>query len=315
MKDIVQPLAEQYQDALRDYLGGAAEAALQRGYELGRQAVADGLGVLEVAAIHKGALERLLSGLGPAESEQVSKSAEFFAESLSPFEISLRAFKESYTALRRMNQMLEEETKRIAHAIHDDAGQLLAATHIALDEVARKLPAPYREEIKKVKTLLDDADQQLRRLSHELRPTILDDLGLIPALEFLAEGVSKRAGVTIAVSGCAEALPPMIGLALYRTGQEALTNVIRHAQATHVVIKVEQGDNRIGCSIRDNGIGFEMTAVSAKRGERGFGLIGIQERLKALGGTCTIKSAPNQGTELLVIIPLEVQDVDSNPSL
>jgi signal transduction histidine kinase len=311
MKDLVQTLSEQYQEALRDYLGGAAEAALQRGYELGRQATADGLGVLEVAAIHKEALERILSAhLRPAENERVTKAAEFFAESLSPFEINLRAFKESYSALRRMNQMLEEETKRIAHAIHDDAGQLLAVTHIALDELAGKLPVLYREELQKVKVLLDDADRQLRRLSHELRPTILDDLGLIPALEFLAEGVSKRAGVKIVISGSAEALPPMIGLALYRTGQEALTNVVRHAQATRVAIKVKKDNKKISCSIQDDGVGFNITAVSAKRGERGFGLIGIQERLKALGGTCTIKSAPDQGTELLVIIPLEVQNVD-----
>jgi signal transduction histidine kinase len=211
--------------------------------------------------------------------------------------------------------MLEEETKRIAHAIHDDAGQLLAATHIALDEAARKLPVPYREELSKVKTLLNDADQQLRRLSHELRPTILDDLGLIPALEFLAEGVSKRAGLQITILGSAKALPPMIGLALYRTGQEALTNVTRHARATQVVINVKQDGMRISCLIQDNGVGFDMTAVSAKRGERGFGLIGIQERLKALGGTFEIKSAPNKGTELFATIPLEVQDVDPNPTM
>src|SRR6185436_19965380 len=164
-------------------------------------------------------------------------------------------------------RMLEEETKRIAHAIHDDAGQLLAATHIALDEVAGKLPDPYREELRKVKSLLDDSDKQLRRLSHELRPTILDDLGLIPALEFLAEGVSKRAGVTITISGSTKALSPMIGLALYRTGQEALTNVVRHARASRVAIQVKQENKKISCCIQDNGVGFDMAAASAKRGE------------------------------------------------
>jgi len=308
MNDTMQQLAEQYRSALQDYLGGAAEAALQRGYELGRQAIADGLGVLDVAAIHKEALEKTLCvGLGPEKSDQTAKAAEFFAESLSPFEISHRGFQEAYTALHRMNQMLEEETKRIAHAIHDDAGQLLAATHIALDEVAKKLPTPYCDEIQKVKALLDDADQQLRRLSHELRPTILDDLGLIPALEFLADGVSKRTGLTIAVSGSARPLPPLIDVSLYRIAQEALTNVVRHAQATQVAVQVDQESGRIRCSIRDNGIGFDVTAVSDNGGERGFGLIGIQERLKALSGTLKINSVPGQGTELFIMIPLESQ--------
>src|SRR5437016_1005029 len=98
MNGTVQQLAEQYQSALQDYLAGAGEAALQRGYELGRQAIADRLGVLEVAAIHKEALEKTLSvGLTSEKSQQVvSKAAEFFTESLSPFEISHRAFQEAY---------------------------------------------------------------------------------------------------------------------------------------------------------------------------------------------------------------------------
>ena len=207
-------------------------------------------------------------------------------------------------ALHRLNDRLEEVARRIAHALHQEAAQLLVSVHIALDEVARDLPGPEGERLRKVKGLLDEVFQQLRHLSHELRPTILDNLGLQPALLFLAEGVSKRTGLRISVRGSTEGrLPPLIETALYRTIQEALTNVTTHAQATNVSVELQRDPERLRCSIRDDGIGFSFEAVA--RGERGLGLIEIQERLRALGGTLEIRSAPGRGTELHVTVPLE----------
>jgi PAS domain S-box-containing protein len=209
-------------------------------------------------------------------------------------------------ARRRLNEKLEEEARRIAHALHDEAGQLLTSIHLALDAAARDLPPATRERLRGVQELLKQTEEQLRRLSHELRPTVLDDLGLVPALEFLAKGASTRTGIQIAVGGNGNGrLPPSIEIALYRIAQEALTNVARHAHATHVWVEVHHADPLVRCSICDDGIGFDVTDALARRGERGIGLPGMRERAEALGGTLQIVSAPGRGTDILVTMPLE----------
>jgi len=200
----------------------------------------------------------------------------------------------------------EEEARRIARELHDEAGQLLASVHLALEEVGRDLPPPHRERLPGIRDLLDRIEEELRRLSHELRPTILDDLGLVPALEWLIQGVSTRTGLPIALEGSTEGrLPPLIETALYRIVQEALTNVTKHARATRVMVRLRREASRIRCVIQDDGIGFDAPTVLARRGERGLGLIGIQERLFPLGGSLEITSSPGRGTALSITIPLE----------
>ena len=213
--------------------------------------------------------------------------------------------KQAEQALRRLNEALEEEAKRIAHELHDEAGQLLAMVHIVLAEIARELPPPGPKRLEEVTGLLDQIEEQLRHLAHELRPTILDDLGLLPALEFLAQGVSKRTGLPITVESSTEGrLLPSIEMSLYRIVQQALTNVAKHARATHASVQIRRGARTVRCSIRDDGIGFDVPVVLARRGQRGLGLLGIRERLNSFGGALQINSAPGQGTELLVTIPL-----------
>jgi PAS domain S-box-containing protein len=220
-------------------------------------------------------------------------------------DISLQ--KRGEAALRRLNSALEQEVRRIAHALHDDAGQFLAALHVALEESAHGLPPAATDRFQEARQLLDQMEEQLRRLARELRPPVLDDLGLIPALEFLARSMSKRTGLSIGVDGVrGDRLSPVIETALYRIVQESLTNVSKHASARRVAITVEREARRVRCSISDDGIGFDVTAVRARRDERGLGLIGIQERLDALGGSLVILSAPTCGTQLLVTIPMEI---------
>lgn len=200
----------------------------------------------------------------------------------------------------------EEEARRIARELHDEAGQLLASVHLTLEEITRDLPPSSRERLPEIRGLLDRIEEELRRLSHELRPTILDDLGLIPALEWLIQGVSARTGLPITLEGSTEGrLPPLMETTLYRIVQEALANVTRHAQATRVTVRLQREAQRIHCLIQDNGIGFDVPTVLARRGERGLGLIGIQERLVPLGGSLEITSAPGRGTSLSITIPLE----------
>jgi len=301
----MEKLEDQYTAALRDSIAGMGEPALHQAYELGRRALADGLGVLDMAAMYHKALAASLPRDSTSEETtlMLQAGASFFAESLSPFEMTHRGFRDSNIALRHLNQTLEQEIKRIAHALHDEAAQLLASVYLALDEVAGNLP-PAREHLLKVKGLLDLIEGQLRQLSHELRPTILDDWGLLPALKFLAEGVTARTGLFIKVEGeSAPSLSPLLATTLYRIVQEALTNVTRHAKATQVQVTIQHELQTLRCSIKDNGVGFDVSSLSARTGERGLGLIGIRERLHSVGGSPSLVSTPGQGTELVITIP------------
>src|SRR5438876_610511 len=252
MPETMDKLEDQYTAALRDSIRGMGEPALQLAYELGRRALAEGLGVLDMAAMYHKALAAVLSRVStPEERALVLRAgASFFVESLSPFEMTHRGFRETNTALRRLNQTLEEESKRIAHALHDEAGQLLASVHLALEAIARDVAPTASHQFKAAKDLLDQIEAHLRRLSHELRPTILDDLGLVPALEFLSEGVSKRTKLQVTVEGLTIGrLTTSVETALYRIVQEALNNATRHAQASSTTIRLEQNSQLIRCLI------------------------------------------------------------------
>lgn len=300
-------LEGRYVGALQGYFLRSGEAELHHAYELGRQAVADGLGILDLIAIHDRAIAKVLvQNPAPAEPvEVVRKAGEFFTETMSPFEMTHRAFEEANAALSHVNDALEKEAKRIAHALHDDAGQLLAAVYIKLDEICRGSPPGAQKGLREVQDLLGKIEEHLRQLSHELRPTILDDLGLVPALEFLADGVSKRTGLPIAVEGFKGGrLPPSIETALYRIIQEALTNVMKHARASRVHIRLRRTRKAVRCSVADDGIGFRASDPLSGVKERGLGIIGIRERLNALEGSLRIISAQNRGTELQITVPI-----------
>ena len=148
-------------------------------------------------------------------------------------------------------------------------------------------------------------EAHIRRLSHELRPTILDDLGLVPAVESLAHGVSQRTGLQVKVQSSlgSKHLPPRLGIALYRTAQEALNNIQRHARAKTVSIRFRNSRKTVRCSIVDDGIGFDPSpAVHSGRG--GLGLLGIRERLHAVGGELRVQSVRGRGTKLEISVPL-----------
>jgi len=210
---------------------------------------------------------------------------------------------------RQLLEVQEAERRRIAHELHDEAGQLLAAVHLALEANLIGLPPQFREGFDQVRGHLDAIETQLRCLAHELRPTILDDLGLLPALQGLAQRVAKRTGLCIRVDNAlAGRLAPAVETALYRIMQEGLTNISKHAAATHVDLELWQDDKRVHGLIRDDGVGFVVEQVMDHTGPRGLGLLGIQERLEVLGGTLQITSAPGQGTTLQITLPETVPD-------
>src|SRR3989475_5018562 len=441
MNDPLRDLRDQYTRTLQDFLAEAGEANLHHAYELGRQALAEGLGVLEMASLHHYALATVAGSIRALEEmRNISKSAEnFFAEALSPFEMAHRGVREAnlalrqseeryrsvvenakdviYTlstdgritslnpcfetitgwsladwmgksfppivhpadlpvaleyfqrvlrgatlpifelrvraksgvyihteftetplikdgqvvgvlgigrditerkraqaALRRLNETLEEEAKRIAHALHDEAGETLPSRQLTPERNSPALAPPLGPRLKGGKGPLGQIEAQLRRLSHELRPTILDDLGLVPALEFLSEGVSKRTKLQVTVEGLTIGrLTTPVETALYRSVQEALNSATKHAQASRARIQVEENGHLIRCLVSDDGIGFDVQTALNKKGDKGLGLIGIRERLNAIGGAYRIISAPGQGTTLQVEIPLEAHDATQDP--
>jgi signal transduction histidine kinase len=312
---VSESFEEQYRFSLREYAAGGGEPALGRAYELGRRALTEQKSLVEIASLHHQAVLALVCDVesGKRRGEFLRASAEFLAECLSPYEMAHRGFQDAVKALRQLNETLEEEIKRIAYAVHDEAGQLLVAVHLALAEVALGLPEPQQEQFARIKEMLNQVEKHLRRYSHELRPTILDDLGWIPAVRFLAEGISKRANLPIHINATDSGRPTnVIETTLYRIVQEALTNAVKHAKASNVWIRAWRENLVLCCSIRDDGGGFDSSQDHAAPSRKGLGLIAMQERVTAIGGTLQIDSGPGHGTILSIRIPLEVDHANSN---
>jgi signal transduction histidine kinase len=306
---------DDYRSSLREYATGGGESALGRAYDLGRRALAEQKSLVDMASLHHRAVLDLVreieNEMGPEELLRLS--SEFLAECLSPYEMAHRGFQDAVKALRQLNETLEEEIKRIAYAVHDEAGQLLVAVHLALAEVALELPRAQQEQVGKIEGLLNQVEKHLRRYSHELRPTILDDLGWIPAIRFLAEGISKRSNLPIHIQASVHGrLPGPTETALYRTVQEALTNAVKHAKASKIRIRAWREGLTVCCSIRDDGEGFDSQRVQTDSGRKGLGLIAMRERVSAIGGTLRIDSGPGKGTELSIRVPLEDDHANSN---
>ncbi len=308
LTDTRSGLAADYAVALEHYLADPEEAALARAHELGRKALTEGLGVLDMASLHSCALAATLKRplTTDARAQVLEAIEKFFLETLSPFEMAHRGFWEANAVLHRLNDVLEAQAKRIAAQLHDESAQMLASVHFTLAEVARRVPAEDAETIQTARTLLDQIEQRLRRLAHELRPPILDDLGLGPALTFLADTVLKRWGLPVAVHVSLDRpLPATVEAIVYRITREALTNVARHAKATRADVCVKAGPHCVVCSIRDDGIGIDLAVLAPGNGRRGMGLVEIYERVAALGGVLRIDRDTPHGTALTVEIPLE----------
>lgn len=244
-------------------------------------------------------LNRVLDAYEPAANRIATTVAVGFVQER---ERTILQQQQATRALRYLNEAMEAGIKRIAHALHDNAGQLLAALRLAIADLAGELPAGARGRVAAIERMLEDMEAELRNLSHELRPTMLDSLGLRAALDFLAESVGKRTGLAISVAWDAEGrLPPAVETALYRSVQEALNNIVKYAQARTVSIALQANGEAVLARISDDGIGFD--AAGPEQGA-GLGLIGIRERLQALGGHLQIHTAVGSGTTLRAEIPL-----------
>ncbi len=201
-------------------------------------------------------------------------------------------------------QAQEEERARIARELHDEAAQWLTSLLIRQRLLIRTLPPEMRPEVEEIQRMTATALEHLRRIALELRPAILDDLGLVEALRWQAEEFQKKTGlsVTLQIQGHIERLSREIELTLYRVSQEALTNIARHAKATRVEMTLNCLGDHLELTISDNGIGFDPEVVRKSR-PRSLGLIGMAERLSLVGGTLEIESAPGKGTRVRARVP------------
>ncbi|MDR3578046.1 MAG: response regulator [Anaerolineaceae bacterium] len=201
----------------------------------------------------------------------------------------------------------EDERRRISLELHDEAGQAMTALQLNLGLIHSSLPNESVEaahQIRQAINLTEMTMEKIRLLAHNLRPPALDAVGLSEAMEDLCQKVSRQARLEIAYSGTdVTNLPDYIKISLYRVLQEALTNVMKHAQASLVIINFQCQDNRILLTISDNGKGFNKNVSPDEQTRKGIGLMGMQERIEALGGKFEVSTQPAKGTSLLIEVP------------
>jgi signal transduction histidine kinase len=214
------------------------------------------------------------------------------------------------TLTHRVVQAQETERGRVALELHDNITQLLCAVLVRSQTLADKLSpsdGPSKTEAIKLRELLGETAEEVERISRNLRPGVLDELGLVAVLHNTSTKFADRMGISIKLA-CVQLivrLPADTELALYRILQEALKNVEQHARARHVTVRLTKQGDTVQLVIKDDGIGFDPDHRPARRKEKGgLGLLGMRERATYVGGTLMVKSAPGKGSTVTAQMPL-----------
>jgi len=239
---------------------------------------------------------------------QLKESADELITANSALQKSEEKLKNALEQLHQLTQYTErareEERKAISRELHDDLGQSLTAVKIDLGIIRQSVSdSDVVAKINKISTLVGDTIKTVQRLTSQLRPEILDDLGLETAIEWYTQEFSQRTGVEVLLemdSGIT--IAPDTSLTLFRIMQESLTNIARHAKATRVEIALKSTGESINFRISDNGIGITEAGLKSKKS---FGLIGMKERADSLGGTFEIYCENGHGTVIKLIFPLK----------
>jgi signal transduction histidine kinase len=253
---------------------------------------------------------RLLEEMVDIRTAELSKINEQLRQEVTERKRAEENIKRSREKLRNLSAHLEsvreDERMRIAREIHDELGQLLTALQTDLSYLIIKLPNGNElliKRTKKMSKLVEKSIQTVQRISSDLRPPILDELGIVPAIEWHAEEFQTRMGIRCKVCFNTEdiVMDKDRSTVIYRIFQEALTNVARHANATMVNTSVKKRDGKLTLKIRDNGKGISEEELSSMKS---FGIIGIRERACFVGGEAKIEGIKGKGTTITVKIPL-----------
>jgi signal transduction histidine kinase len=241
------------------------------------------------------AYDKLGAADGRFSDDDVRLAETFASRAAVAVELSERVQRD---ALRRIVAAQELERQRLARELHDETGQALTSILLGLKQLEG---ADSSQAVAALRQLVVETLQDVRRLAVELRPKVLDDFGLVPALERLTEGFSEQAGIAIDLEAGAltERLRPEVETAIYRIVQESLTNVAKHAGAGRVSILLTMSDGRVKAVIEDDGRGFDPNASP----DAGIGLIGMRERIELLDGKLAVESSETSGTTIAVEVP------------
>jgi signal transduction histidine kinase len=209
--------------------------------------------------------------------------------------------------LQRVVETQEDERRRIARELHDELGQVLTGLALGLRGTKNELENPDQlaQQLEQLEGMAVQATDDMRHMVNELRPALLDDIGLSAALRNYVDNFVALTGIETQMFLCTtcDHLDDTIKTTLFRVTQESLTNVARHAQATQTWVNMECDDAQVVMKIKDNGIGFDPDEILASDRHEAWGLIGIEERVKLVDGTVKIVSQPNRGTTVAVTVP------------
>jgi signal transduction histidine kinase len=209
---------------------------------------------------------------------------------------------------RRLLEVQEDERRSLARDLHDDIGQVLTALKIQLESVARSQKGSLRAQVDECVTTTAHALARVRQLSLSLRPLQLDDLGLTAALRSHLDIQAKVGGLKphFEANDAPQVVAPEVETACFRVAQEAINNVLRHAQARNLWMRVFTVDGRLGLSIRDDGAGFDLEAARRRAAAGGsLGVVSMEERAALAGGSFELRTTPGQGTVMLATFPLQ----------
>jgi signal transduction histidine kinase len=236
--------------------------------------------------------------------EALSGQAAVAIQNARLFEKTRESREQLQSLSRRLVMVQENERRYVARELHDEAGQALTSLMLRLGSLQRQAddPAKVREGAAGLMDMVDEVMENLHRLAVDLRPASLDHLGLVAALQQHCETLASQHLIPVAFEaiGLEERLVPDVETALYRIVQEALNNVVRHAHASRVDVLLERRGDQVVAIVEDDGLGFDPTRDPETAH---LGLLGIQERAMALGGTLCIESTPGSGTSIFVEVP------------
>lgn len=213
--------------------------------------------------------------------------------------------------LQKLITAHEDERRRIARELHDEAGQALTALILNLQMAEGTAARPAdKQQLRRLRGIAEDTLSELRKLIYDLRPTVLDDLGLAAAIRWYVKEMIEPQGlrVEINIKGLEHRIPHHIETAVFRIAQEAFTNILKHAGAHRAALGVIHSDDSVKVTVTDDGQGFDLTAVSRGQQRHGMGLMGMRERAELLGGTWKVVSRLHEGTTVEAIIPVGPAD-------